>query len=253
MNVKKMSKLYISLDEMRYIMKKRFHHISKSEYLSEAEIEKARKFLIETDINEIHDLFMKEYDKIYSELFKKQNKGIGAGGNKTNINGKNWEYITSNVKNLLNYGYKPLNNYLVIEQNNVVIRFFTQGQLKQFILSTYGLTICRNPDEEYLIQRNNGQIILKILEKKYQNVDGSVEDKLLTGNQIKREYMMTLESLNVDVSYAYCLSGFLEKKIKSNKGKFIIWNKLFLQDEITILYGENDDYFVKLNEWINNF
>jgi hypothetical protein len=231
------------------MMNKVFDDISNQSNATEEHIENSRKFLIDADINETKRLFQKDYDKIYNKLFKVQNRGNGAGGKQTNINGKLWETVTSNESNLLKNGFELRDGYLVMEKNETIITYFSQGQLKRFFLNKYGLILCRNPDEAYLIQKND-KMVLKILEKKFQNVDGSVEDKLLTGNQIKREYTMSLESLNIDVSYAYCISEFLEKKIKSNKLKFVIWNRLFLQDDIKILFGENDDYFIKLNEWI---
>jgi hypothetical protein len=239
----------ISVSHMRFMMNNMFNILSNQSDSTKEQRENSRKFLIDADINEIKCLFLQDYDKIYNKLFRTQNRGDGAGGKQTNINGKQWETVTSNEFNLSHFGFKPCNGYLVMEKNDTTITYFSQGQLKRFFLNKYGLIIYRNPDEAYLIQKN-GKMVLKILEKKFQNVDGSVEDKLLSGNQIKREYMISLESLNIDVSYAYCISGFLEKKIKSNKLKFVIWNRLFLQDDITIFFGESDDYFVKLNEWV---
>ena len=40
---------------------------------------------------------------------------------------------------------------------------------------------------KHLIKKRDGTSVIKILEKKFQNVEGSVEDKLLTGALIKRE------------------------------------------------------------------
>lgn len=192
--------------------------------------------------------------KIEEPLLSTPNRGNGAGGRKTNETGKNWEMITSNLNNLINDGFtRSCEGNLFKINKNYTLTYFTQCELKCYFKKKYDISIFRNPDEAYLLELNDGRKILKILEKKYQNVEGSVEDKLLTGNQIKREYTMKLQSLNIEVSYAYCVSQFLEKKLKSNKDKYIIWNKMFLQDDITLFYGGNDNYFLRLNEWINSF
>jgi hypothetical protein len=162
--------------------------------------------------------------------------------------------ITSNLNNLINDGFtRSCEGHLFKINENYTLTYFTQGELKRYFQKKYDVSIFRKPDEAYLLELNDGRKILKILEKKYQGVEGSVEDKLLTGNQIKREYTIKLQSLNIEVSYAYCVNQFLEKKLKSNKDKYIIWNKMFLQDDIAIFYGGNDNYFLRLNEWINSY
>ena len=49
--------------------------------------------------------------------------------------------------------------------------------------------------------------LIKILEKKEQNVEGSVIDKLLSGPSFKREYELVLGS-GFEVHYAFCVSSF---------------------------------------------
>ena len=45
----------------------------------------------------------------------------------------------------------------------------------------YNISMFRCPDEAYIIEYKNGKIQVKILEKKEQNVEGSVETKLWAG------------------------------------------------------------------------
>ena len=75
----------------------------------------------------------------------------------------------------------------------------------------------------------------------------------MTGALIKRGYQLLLQNLDTKVYYAYCLSPFLEQKIKSDKLKYKIWNQIFLENYITVLLGENLDYYTKLEQWIHDF
>ena len=49
---------------------------------------------------------------------------------------------------------------------------------------------------------------------------------------------------NFKIEYSLCLSKFLSNKFKSIDMKYNILKK--------ILDGDDDDYFLKINDWINN-
>jgi len=49
---------------------------------------------------------------------------------------------------------------------------------------------------------------------------------------------------NFKIEYSLCLSKFLSNKFKSIDIKYNILKK--------ILYGDDNDYFLKINHWINN-
>jgi hypothetical protein len=56
----------------------------------------------------------------------------------------------------------------------------------------YNIDLFRCPDEAYIIEYTNGRKVVKILEKKEQHVEGSVETKLWSGPSLKREYELML-------------------------------------------------------------
>ena len=117
---------------------------------------------------------------------------------------------------------------------------------------TYDIDICRNPDEAYIIHYKTGKIVVKILEKKHQIKEGSVETKLWSGPSLKREYEIFLGSM-FEVDYAFCLSDFFKKKFESNNDKKYNALKIILQESnIEVLFGDDDYYFDTLNNWINN-
>lgn len=146
------------------------------------------------------------------------NKGKGAGGSNTNKNGKEFESISSNEDYLLKEGYirtKMNNNktgyYLSKKYEDKEVIYLFQSGLKYYMLKNFNIDLFRNPDEAYIIKTNNGKIYIKILEKKEQNVEGSVETKLWSGPSLKREYEIVIGD-NFIISYAYSLSDFLSKK-----------------------------------------
>ena len=181
------------------------------------------------------------------------NKGTGAGGSKTTLNGGNFECKTDNEPRLLANGFIkgriPSKNGkydYIIEKDNVI--FVKQNGVKTYMKLKFNKQVFRKPDEAYLIQRGD-KLVLKILEKKNQNGEGSVEDKLCNAGYFLKEYKECLGD-DFDVEYAYCLSSFLQKKYTSNNKKFEIMRKVHADEGITILFGDDEDYFTKLDAWI---
>jgi hypothetical protein len=190
------------------------------------------------------------------------NKGTGAGGKNTNHYGKEFENKSDNQIRLLNDGYikkefTDINNnkvygyYLSKTFEDKTIIFVLQNGLKTYIMTNYNIELFRCPDEAYIIEYNNGDKILKILEKKEQNVEGSVENKLWAGPAFKDEYDYMLGSI-FKVEYGFCVSNFLKNKLTSNKNKYIILNKIFKKHNIAVLFGDDADYFERLDNWINS-
>ena len=213
----------------------------------------------ETMVMDIRKFFSKKMDepeKAPPVKVPEINKGTGAGGSKTNVNGKKFEEFTSNELRLVSQGFvKTVMNknkfgyYLSKKDKDRELIFVQQHGLTSFIKNKYGITLVRNPDEAYIIIPNEGRVVIKILEKKNQNVDGSVQDKLWAGPVYKDEYMDFLGN-NFEVDYAFCLSNWFKNKFETEskyKTLIRIWNK----NGINYFYGEDPDYFEKLDLWIN--
>ena len=154
------------------------------------------------------------------------NKGTGAGGANTNYYGKKFEEKTNNQTRLLNDGYiknsftkktkKAYDYYLSKTFEDKTIIFVLQNGLKMYMKNKYNIELFRCPDEAYIIEYNTGKKVIKILEKKEQNVEGSVETKLWSGPSLKREYELVLGN-DFEVHYGFCVSEFLKKKLISNE------------------------------------
>jgi hypothetical protein len=188
------------------------------------------------------------------------NKGTGAGGANTNYYGKKFEEKTNNQQRLLDLGYiktsftknpkKAYDYYLIKTFETKTIIFVLQNGLKMYMKNKYNIDLFRCPDEAYIIEYNNGKNVIKILEKKEQNVEGSVETKLWSGPSLKREYELILGS-KFTVFYGFCVSEFLKKKLVSNEKKYITLNTIFNENNIVVLFGDDENYFETFDNWLN--
>lgn len=185
------------------------------------------------------------------------NKGTGAGGSNTTFYGKKFEDKTDNQSRLLEMGYikngtKKNETYLSKTFEDKTVVFVLQNGLKTYMKKKYNIyTLFRCPDEAYIIEYTSGRKVIKILEKKEQNVEGSVETKLWAGHSLKREYEMVLEGFAFEVEYGFCVNEFLKKKLTSDNLKYTILNRIFQEDNIAVLFGDDDNYFDTLDVWID--
>ena len=186
------------------------------------------------------------------------NKGTGAGGAQTNANGKAFEEKTCHLsylggKKCAIPGKRGKNDvYYEKQTEDGSITYLSQGGIKSYFKWKFEVEMERHPDEAYLIQKGN-HYALRVVEKKNQNVDGSVEDKLMTGLAILHEYKDRIEEAGImgwKVEYAYCLSPFLKKKYQSEDSKWKSLRKFNQQYGIEVFFGEEEDYHRILDAWI---
>ena len=71
----------------------------------------------------------------------------------------------------------------------------------------------------------------------------------MAGSTFVAEYLHCLGP-NFKVVYAFCISSFLKQQYISNKGKFIFLREHNKANNIEVLFGDDQDYFDKLNAWI---
>ena len=145
---------------------------------------------------------------------------------------------------------KSSDYYLSKKFEDKTIVFVLQSGLKKYMKIKYNKELFRCPDEAYIIEYSDGRKAIKILEKKEQNREGSVETKLWAGPSLKREYELVLGS-EFNVSYGFCVSDFLKNKLISNETKYTTLNSIFIENNIVVLFGENENYFTTLDIWYN--
>ena len=175
-----------------------------------------------------------------------QNKGTGAGGSNTNKNGLPYEKLTD------------LNDcFTTIEKNKISskIRFnkyeniFIRTKQSQFfkymenhidknIKKAHG---CKNPDECYI---NENTKTIFIIEKKFQQVSGSVCEKIQSPDFKLWQYNRTFPKYNI--VYIYCLSEWFKKNCEAEI------EYLFFK-QIPVFWGNSDTYKDDIINFIVNY
>jgi len=189
------------------------------------------------------------------------NKGTGAGGANTNYYGKKFEEKTNNEQRLLEQGYtkknltkkpkKSYDYYLSKTFEDRTVTFVLQNGLKKYMMEQYDIDMFRCPDEAYIIEYSSGRKVIKILEKKEQRVNGSVETKLWSGPALKEEYELVLGDM-FEVHYGFCVSSFLQTKIISSEKKYTTLRTILERHNIACLFGDDDNYFETFDLWFNS-
>lgn len=200
---------------------------------------------METLVKDFNDKLniKKKYDNV--------NKGIGAGGKKTNESGKTYEQKIDCTNYLINNGFEQLKNiYLSKNINNTNVLFFKQRELNKYLYKTYNKKIYRIPDNSILIIRKDKKPKLIIIEIKNQNVSGSVDEKLWAGIAIKKNYQFWLEDFEIE--YMFILSSFLYNLVINNKKKYFGLKKILEYENILIFNGDDNNNENIYNIIINN-
>jgi hypothetical protein len=179
------------------------------------------------------------------------NKGTGAGGANTTKKGKEFEEKTNNTRRLLDMGYTKESYYLSKTFEDKKVVFVMQGDLKKYVKTKYDIEMFRHPDEAYIMEYNSGRKVIKVLEKKEQSTQGSVDTKLWAGASLKREYELVLGP-DFEVFYGFCVNDYLKNMVVSDKKKYIVLNKILKESDIPVLYGDDEDYFETLDAWVNS-
>jgi hypothetical protein len=184
------------------------------------------------------------------------NKGSKAGGSKTNFFGKQFELQTSMKENLIKSEFNEIkigkgkfDFYLEKKIDDKKIIYVTQTGMKKYFKTKYNIDMFRYPDEAYIIEMKD-KCIVKILEKKEQHVNGSVETKLWAGSSLKREYEIVLGDKFI-VEYSYCVNKFLSSKINSDVKKYKILKQILNESKINIFEYSDSNYYTDLEKWIN--
>jgi hypothetical protein len=186
------------------------------------------------------------------------NKGTGAGGSNTNHNGLAFETKTDNQIRLISNGFvrkvftgkeKTKFGYYLEKMDDKHTIHFVKCYMSQF----HQKELFREVDEAYIVTDNITQTItVKILEKKNQNRSGSVEDKLCLGHHFKFVEFPSCLGDSFKVEYAFCISKYLKDQYNSNHKKWKIIKESNEKYNIPVLFGDDDDYYSKLDEWIDS-
>lgn len=138
----------------------------------------------------------------------------GTGGASTRT-GLLFEAKVSLEQVLLKYGY-TINDDKVFYQNKHIATLLGKNKLyKKFLEKNhidYTQIISKKllPDEALLVNIEETKILF-ILELKFQEVAGSVDEKLQTCDFKNQQYKKLLSPLNIEVCYTYILNDWFKK------------------------------------------
>lgn len=141
-------------------------------------------------------------------------KNLHGGGSKTNINGLTFEQETDLKDALLKIpGYTIQNNKLYFNKAYIGI-IAGKRNLYKLILEPNGINY-KNflskqmlPDEAIYIEKIK---TIFIIEKKFQNSLGSVDEKLQTCDFKKKQYTKLFKPLGITVEYLYVLNDWFKQ------------------------------------------
>ena len=142
-----------------------------------------------------------------------------GGGAQTNRNGLHFEQTTSLNDALIHAGFQICNQYDVYKNNILIGHSVNKSKFSTVFLRNYNINYLQynskrwDPDEAFVNLENR---TVYIIEKKFQQTNGSVDEKLSTFLFKKREYEKLLTPIGFHVVYIYLLSSnwFNNKKYK---------------------------------------
>jgi hypothetical protein len=166
------------------------------------------------------------------------NKGTGAGGANTNKNGLTYEdktnleifYVecneTQNCKAIRFAGYDC---ELINVNKSLLHKYMAKiGEINSTMQPAAG---CKQPDEAY-IDLNRKMVF--IIEKKFQQTPGSVDEKIQTADFKKYHYAKLFP--NFKVYYLYCLSDWFKRTEYSS---VLEWLQ---EKDVPVFWGNDEEY-----------
>lgn len=140
-----------------------------------------------------------------------------GGGAKTNANGLHFEQTTSLNSALLSAGYE-IRGYEIFYNDKCIGISVPQKKLYSQFLIPKGINYKDynskewHPDEAFINYTNNTAYII---EKKFQNSSGSVDEKLPGCDFKKKEYQKLFHPLGIQVEFIYVFNDwFLDPRYK---------------------------------------
>lgn len=135
-----------------------------------------------------------------------------GGGALTNVNGLHFEQTTSLNDALINEGFRLSHDDRVCNSKGVVLGYSKPKRSFIKFLEDNGVDISVNsdtllPDDAFINIRNK---TVYIIEKKFQSVAGSVDEKLQTCLYKKMQYEKLASQMGYDIEYTYVLNDWFK-------------------------------------------
>tara|TARA_B100001758_G_C18361730_1_gene586148 strand:- start:405 stop:1319 length:915 start_codon:yes stop_codon:yes gene_type:complete len=183
---------------------------------------------------------------------RRKNKGTGAGGKKTNKNGLSYEdkvkikenkrYKYTDIINISNkkIDVVKIDNIQFIKANKRKLNIYMKQYKKYKNPCPDGCKILQ-PDDCYIDEKNK---IIYIIEIKYQEMSGSVDEKIQSGPCKRYSYNRLYPKYNI--KYCYCLNNWYKSE------KYYLPREFLENNNIKIFWGDDNDYQDNILDWITN-
>lgn len=204
-------------------------------------VKKKPKEILDFIIQDKDEIIVKEEEEPENITINKViNKGTGAGGANTNLNGLSYEEKTNLEPHFIILNLEKKNGLKTIKftdyehefinanKNNLYTYLENIGEKNVELQQAAG---CKQPDEAYI---DLNRKIIFIIEKKFQQTPGSVDEKIQTGAFKKLHYSQQFP--NFKIKYIYCLSDWF----KRNEYKSVL--DYLKQNDIPIFWGNDENY-----------
>ena len=163
-----------------------------------------------------------------------------GGGSNTNFNGLSFEDRTNLLESMEAHRdicYSKKDNMTEIFFKNTSIGFYFEKHdfYKNFLEKRFEINYKEINSKKYLpdaVFVNDKNKTVYIMEKKYQEGSGSVDEKLQTCDFKKKVFSKLLKETGYDIQYYYLLNNYFEKKEYDAVKKYIesIGCKYFFDD-----------------------
>jgi len=147
----------------------------------------------------------------------------GKGGANTNKTGLEFEYKTK-LEDALRGAEFRVEDFMVYQQESKVAELAGKNRLYKYLESNFDgwenpLSAKLWPDEALIIDKTGR---LNIIEKKWQQVAGTVDEKLQTCGFKIRQYSRLIEGTGLDLKYIYLLNDWFAHPRYDDVRKYII-------------------------------
>lgn len=159
-----------------------------------------------------------------------------------------------NNKNFTKQYFDDNSNYYLkhIDENNNTVIYLKNNSYQKYLKNMYNLEITEQPDEAFLIIKNN-KYCFKLIEHKYIN-RYSDKTPLKTGSTNKELYDIDLNNDNhkFDIELSYGINNYIDSRLNSDDIEFKNIKKILSRLNINLFNRENENYYDILYDWISN-
>ena len=144
---------------------------------------------------------------------RRQPNTVG-GGSRTNENGLSFEGRTDLLESFHNHPDFDVRENQVFQNNNLVGEYYEKHSFYKQFLEVNGVDWKNIVSKKYLpdsVFVNHTNNTIYVIEKKFQEGSGSVDEKLQTCDFKKKIYQQLLFSLDYEVNYYYLLNDWFTK------------------------------------------